>query len=286
MVRRLTTVAFLAAVSLTASCGLPLPPPAASPPSAPNRVDLPAGQSPQVFRDPKASGGETEYLLYLPEGYKSAAEPFPLVVYLHGRSLRGDDVELVARYGLPRRLETERVFPFVVISPQIGADERWTDVEALAALVDDAIARLPVDPQRVYLTGFSMGGGGVWRFANAYPDLFAAAVPLAASREDGPILGLAKVPVWAFHGSDDEATPASDSESMVSRIREAGGTAKLTVLAGKGHDILEVYDDDEIFTWLLQHRKLAATGTEPGTANENERVPPRERKRAPAPRLQ
>ena len=64
-------------------------------------------------------------------------------------------------------------------SEQLPADERWTDFEALEALVDEAVTLLPVDPERIYLTGFSMGGGGVWRYANIYPNRFAAAAPLA-----------------------------------------------------------------------------------------------------------
>ena len=247
-------VAVCAAAVLALGCGLPLPPPA-NRPVEPKRTDLPAGQTARVFAHPRAPGGSIRYLLYLPEDYARAAEPLPLVVYLHGRSLRGDDVEQVARYGLPRRLKSERKFPFVVISPQLPAEERWTDFEALEALVDEAVTSLPVDPDRVYLTGFSMGGGGVWRYANTYPDRFAAAVPLAGSRHDGPIRGLAKVPIWAFHGSADESTPVGESEAMVARIREAGGDATLTILEGEGHDIIELYDDDKIFSWLLKHRK-------------------------------
>jgi predicted peptidase len=257
--RRALVVAALGMAFAAASCAWP--PPLPSPPATnrgPVRTDLPEGQSAQVFRHPGAEGGAINYLLYLPKGYATASQPFPLILYLHGRSLRGDDPELVAKYGLPRRLEHERDFPFVVLSPQLHEDERWVDLEPVVALLDDAIATLPVDRERVYVTGFSMGGGGTWRLANDYPDRFAAAVPLAGTRDDAPIKGLKQVPVWAFHGSADEATSPGDCESMVERIIEAGGDARMTIYPGGNHaSVLKVYETNEIYDWLLEHRKHA-----------------------------
>jgi predicted peptidase len=217
--------------------------------------DVAPGQHALVFDSPSAPGVTVNYLLYLPPGYEERGATFPLILYLHGRSLRGDDIELIKKYGLPRRLERETAFPFIVVSPQLRLPDRWTDLATLVALVDDIEKRYPVDRSRVYLTGFSMGAGGAWNLADAHPERFAAVAPLAGTYQPGSRKGLARIPVWAFHGSDDTSTPVGDSERMVNEIRAAGGDAKLTILTGRGHDIADVYDGQELYDWFLAHHR-------------------------------
>lgn len=259
-------LALAAALAPSAACVLP-PPGPARPGAPPPPATLAEGQSAQAFQHQDASGGVVNYLVYLPRGYAEGGRRWPLILFLHGRSLRGNDPALVARYGLPRRLERDADFPFIVLSPQLREDERWTEFGPLIDLLGHAMERFPVDPERVYVTGYSMGGGGVWRIANAHPERFAAAAPLAGTRDEVPIKGLKDVPVWAFHGSDDESTPVGDSVDMVSRIEAAGGDARLTILPGKGHNIGEVYDDQELYDWFLAHRKFSPSSGAPRNAN-------------------
>jgi len=101
------------------------------------------------------------HLVFVPASYATTPEThWPLILYLHGGSLRGDDVEWLRTVGLPHRLESEPDFPFVVVSPQCPAGEIWTDAEAIDALLDRVVYDYRIDPQRIYITGHSMGGRG------------------------------------------------------------------------------------------------------------------------------
>jgi pimeloyl-ACP methyl ester carboxylesterase len=215
--------------------------------------DLGPGLHALVFSSPRASL-PVNYLLFLPENYRSV-ERWPTIVYLHGKSLSGDDPQMLTKYGIPKIVSRDRAFPFVVVAPQCRAGERWTDLDTLNALIDDIVAHYPIDPSRLYLTGFSMGAGGAWRLAGARPERFAAVAALAGVEEIGSAKGLARVPVWAFHGTDDDAVPASASQAMVGAIRAAGGNARLEILPGRGHDIADVYDRKELYAWFLQNRR-------------------------------
>ena len=116
----------------------------------------------------------SRYYLYLPAGIESGRQ-WPLILYLHGRSLRGSNLSILTRYGLPARLQNDRSFPFVVVAPQLPGGQSWTDTGRLARLVEDVAARYPIDHTRIYLIGYSMGAGGVWRTAIDHPEMFAAA---------------------------------------------------------------------------------------------------------------
>jgi predicted peptidase len=197
------------------------------------------------------------YFLYLPRGIEDGRR-WPLILYLHGRSLRGDDLALLTRYGLPDRLEDDEEFPFVVVAPQLPAGQSWTDTDRLAALVRDVSARYPVDPDRVYLIGYSMGGGGVWRVAIDHPDLFAAAAPAAAWTPE-PTNAIARalehLPIRVYHGTEDEAAPFARAEAMVKALEAAGVDVTFTVVPGADHgDLTDIYDEDDLYDWLLAHR--------------------------------
>src|SRR5262249_49666144 len=88
------------------------------------------------------------YLLFLPARYATSHDTrWPLILYLHGGSLRGENVEQLRTLGLPHKLESEPDFPFVVISPQCPTGEIWTDSEAIDALLDRVIRDYRIDPQ-------------------------------------------------------------------------------------------------------------------------------------------
>jgi pimeloyl-ACP methyl ester carboxylesterase len=219
----------------------------------PGASSLGAGLHALVFQRPGLEQ-PVNYLLFLPRDYESR-DRWPLIVYLHGRSHSGDDLQLLTRYGIPKIVSRDPTFPFVVVAPQVRVGKRWTDVDTLDALLAEALSEYHVDPDRVYLTGYSMGAGGAWRFGGARPHRFAAIAAIAGVAEPQWAKGLARVPVWAFHGTADDATPASASETMVAAIRAAGGEARLELLQGRGHEILDVYDRDDLYAWFLSHRR-------------------------------
>jgi predicted peptidase len=176
---------------------------------------------------------------------------WPLILYLHGGSLRGDDVNKLRTLGLPHRLEQDRQFPFVVVTPLCPEGEIWTDAEALVRLLDQVIRNNRIDEKRVYVTGHSMGGRGALYLAYKYPERFAAAVAISPL---SPITAWAKqlwnVPLWIIHGAKDTAAPIKDSEELVQSIERSGGHPKFTRLADRDHFILDLYEKNEVFDWI------------------------------------
>jgi predicted peptidase len=195
-----------------------------------------------------------EILVYLPREYGKQSGPWPLVVFLHGSGGRGADISLVRRGGLPRLLDEGLVCPCVVAAPQCRQDAAWR-ADRVMPVVDSVVSSFHVDPARIYLTGYSMGGFGTWQIAAREPARFAAIVPLCGGGDIGIADSLRGTPVWAFHGSLDEVVPVAASQEIVDSITSAGGEARLSVLDGLGHDICrDVYRRRELFDWLLSKR--------------------------------
>jgi predicted peptidase len=195
---------------------------------------------------------QPESLVYLPPDFK---KNMPLLVWLHGASLRGADVRMLKRYGPPAVAERRGDFPFVVLSPQCPAGQLWTDANGLIRLVDEVMQEHRIDPKRVYLTGLSMGGGGAWFLASQYNNRFGAVVPMCGPTQ--PALwanGLKKMPVWCFHGEKDDVVPLQRSKDMVKALKKIGNKVKFTIVKGKGHDITGLYNDDGIYKWILSKK--------------------------------
>lgn len=213
----------------------------------------PAGQSAQ--RAPLRVPYLFEYLLYRPPGY--AARPrsrWPLVVFLHGRGERGADLRRVRRHGLPKLIAAGRNFPFIVVSPQCPDLEPWWNVTALDAFITEMTRRYRVDPQRVYLTGLSMGGYGTWALATRRPDRFAAILPICGGGEPRLARRLRRLPIWVFHGARDQTVPLARSRAMVRAIRAAGGAPRFTIYPEAVHDAwTQTYARDDVYSWLLSH---------------------------------
>ena len=208
-----------------------------------------AQQTAQVFEN-------HEYLLYLPEGYEHGKR-WPLILYLHGKSLRGNDLEKLKSYGLAAQLEKELSIPFIVVSPQCPDDRLWTDEEQnLLRLIDHVSSVYSVDTDRIYASGHSMGGRGTWILAARHPDKFAAIVPLA---DAPPVADLAKlvarVPAWAFHGAKDDLVPVENMRRFVASVKAEGGSIWYTELPEGDHFILDAYSNKDIYDWLLRQKR-------------------------------
>jgi predicted peptidase len=203
-----------------------------------------------------ASGNaRLRFLLYLPEAYgKDASRRWPLLLYLHGAGQRGTDLTMVRRGVLPKMLAERRDFPFVVLAPQC-AGEFW-DLRLLEGLVELTRKQYAVDPDRVYATGYSMGGYGSFDLATARPDLFAAILPICGGGDPSRACALKGVPVRAYHNRGDPIVSLYESRRMVDAIRACGGDATLTVYLVEGHDAwTATYKNPEVFEWLLKQKK-------------------------------
>jgi predicted peptidase len=196
----------------------------------------------------------TNYLLYIPDE-KPESGLYPLILFLHGSGERGDDLELVKKNGPPSFLDDTAGFPFVVVSPQCPGNERW-DPYRLLALLDHVEEMIPINKERIYVTGLSMGGQGTWILAMADPDRFAAIAPVCGR---GDIYGLEKIkhiPVWVFHGALDDVVPLSESEKMVNRLTELGADVKYTIYPDRNHDSwTPTYSNPELYDWFLEQKR-------------------------------
>jgi predicted peptidase len=199
---------------------------------------------------------QMQYLLFLPKGYEKSAERWPLILYLHGGTPRGNDISQMPRWGLAEKVEKDPDFPFIVVSPQCHTGEIWTDVDALGAILDEVARTHRVDPDRIYVTGHSMGGRGALYAAYKMPERFAAVISLGPV---GPITAwaekLAAIPLWLFHGPNDQYTPLKEVEDLVHAMEAVGGHPQLTVLPGRDHYILDVYDRPDLYEWLGKQKR-------------------------------
>ncbi|GAB2594463.1 carboxylesterase family protein [Spirosoma areae] len=197
-----------------------------------------------------------DYLLYLPKDYKRGSAAYPLVIYLHGGSQRGQDLTKLKTYGLPYLVDKGHHFPFIIASPQCPVGKSWSTDNWLDSLYTDLATNYRVDAKRVYLTGISLGGYGSWQTAVDHPDKFAAVVPLCGGCDDSTqICRLKQVPIWTFHGTADAIIPISETERLVKRLENCKGQVKFTRLEKEGHSIQYLYEDTAIFDWLLKQHK-------------------------------
>lgn len=218
-------------------------------------ADQPASrQQEKSFEKPITVIAKLNYLLYLPEKYAKGNTKWPLLVFLHGAGETGKDLHLVKIHGPPKILDKGKDLPFIVVSPQ--APQRGWNVDTLNALIDDLLSTYRIDPDRVYLTGLSMGGYGTWALAAAHPEKFAAAVPICGGGDPGLAGSLKNIPLWVFHGAKDTVVRPGESERMVEAVKKAGGNVKLTIYPDKAHDSWTVtYDNPELYKWLLEQKR-------------------------------
>jgi predicted peptidase len=212
------------------------------------------------------------YRVYLPDDYEEAsgAGVHPLIVFLHGASARGEDVARVAMTGLPAKLERGDTLPFVVVAPQCPRNLDWSMIlPALDAFVANVTTTLRVDPNRVYLTGLSMGGFGVWALATECPHHFAAAAPICGGGRkllDFPerLSRIVHLPVWSFHGDRDQEIPLEESTRLVDALRRYGGNVRSTVYPGVGHDCwTQTYEKPELYDWFRKQVRSTPGGRVP-----------------------
>lgn len=200
-----------------------------------------------------------QYMLIFPAKYTKTENQWPLIFFLHGSSLRGENLNLVKEYGPTWIAEQRPDFPFVVLAPQCPEGDDWVNKsDILIALLDDVLKKYRIDQNRVYLTGVSLGGRGTWSLASHYPEYFAALAPLAAASQNIPTnwnKQLLTIPVWAFHGEKDPIVPLKNDETLINSLRNQGGTPRFTILPGQGHNIAGVYKNKELYDWFLSNTR-------------------------------
>ncbi|MBQ8689412.1 MAG: phospholipase [Clostridia bacterium] len=206
-------------------------------------------------------GQSFHYLKYMPNGMKDG-EKYPLLIFMHGAGERGNtdgsQLDLVASHGYFKYIKEGKEYPMIMVAPQCPCNEFWGSyIESLNRFLDYIIDSNPIDTDRIYLTGLSMGGTATWLWAqDGAKNRFAAISPICGEGISWYGARLAAIPVRAFHGDLDEAVSPHESLAMVSRINAYSGTANasLTIFAGVGHNAWDYAYNDELIEWFLAHR--------------------------------
>ena len=196
--------------------------------------------------------GGYDFWLYLPDSYEKAEE-LPVVMFLHGKSLSGDSLEMVLRYGSINAVMRGRHINAIIVAPQ--AQQAWEPnrVMALYDWIDD---HYKVDTNRFYVLGMSMGGYGTLDVATQYPERVAAAIAMCGGASGKELCGLSTLPLWIIHGTADRDVPVSCSDRVVDSIRSCGDTTRLIYdrMEGVNHTRLaRVFYLDQTYEWLFSH---------------------------------
>jgi predicted peptidase len=188
----------------------------------------------------------------LPSGY-DPERSWPLIMFLHGSGEATDNLIHAQSYAVMRFVnQHDKDFEFIVLSPQ-AYNNRWGST-SLVRTLESAIAEYSVDESRIYVTGLSLGGGGTWSFAAAYPERVAAIAPVAGGFALANICNLKDVPVWAFHNRDDPVASFSDHQKLVSSVEACGGDVEFTIYNSNSHDAWSrTYSDPDLYEWFLTH---------------------------------
>ena len=207
----------------------------------------PLAQAPKEFTR-TTKKGDLSYLITLPNNYRQDTQhKSPLLLFLHG----GDGSN--TRHN-PRKYAPDPDLPLIILAPQAPSGG-WSSVD-FNTLLKEVSAEYNVDPDRIYLTGYSMGGYGVWDLLSRNPEWFAAAVPIAGGGDAERICKAKNVSVWAIHGDQDDVIPHSESEKMINALKKCGADAQLTLYPGVKHPSwIQAYKDPAFYKWLLNHRK-------------------------------
>ena len=198
-----------------------------------------------------------KYLLYPPKAEPPA--PYPLIIFLHGVGERGDDLELLKKYGLPHYTEIGEVtLPAYIAVPQCPAEVRWDEVlDELDTMLAELLANQPIDPKRVYLIGFSMGGFGTWSWALRRPERFAALMPVGGSGFlTHELERLKDKPLWMIHGALDPIVAVGGADATAARLSALGSKFGYTRYpdANHGQTSDRAFADMALYRWLLAQK--------------------------------
>lgn len=205
-------------------------------------------------------GINLKYWLYTPQ---NATSNMPLILYLHGGSGKGNDLNLVVKDGFPKYLkngELGNINSYVVI-PQLPSNYKgWSDIKvSIRDLITNIKNIYNINTNKISITGHSMGGKGTYDIALAYPNLFSCVAPMSGSikLDNSNIEKLKNIPVWAFVGANDTIVEPSSSTEFINSLKQVNNQAKLTIFDGAGHfDVPELgYKNTDVINWLINNSK-------------------------------
>lgn len=216
-----------------------------------------------VFNDSQ-TGKVLPYSLHIPENY-SKNKKYPVLFFLHGMGAQGTDyVSANGEFATIYKHNGDLVNNSIVLIPQTtgwwyahesGQDDGWLGVAM--RLLYQIEATYSCDRDRIYVMGLSMGGYGTWNALQYYGDHFAAGVPICGGGDPYFAKELTDIPIWIYHGENDDTVSIQQSEAMYFAIVNAGGEKiHFTRLPGVKHDSwLNAFESRELLSWLYSQNK-------------------------------
>lgn len=198
---------------------------------------------------------------------------YPLVVFLHGAGERGNDNEAQLKWGV-QNFASDQVMMMhkpIVIAPQCPLNMTWRDftssdmalqssptkpMKLLLELINESIAKMSIDTDRIYITGLSMGGYGTFDAISRLPHLFAAAVPICGAGDIAQAEAISHIPMWMFHGGLDTTVDPKYTQNMYNALIKVGAHPGVTIYPDVGHFAwIPAYDDSNMIDWLFKQTK-------------------------------
>lgn len=190
------------------------------------------------------------YIIRYPDGFDKNSK-YPTILFLHGHGSRGNDISILENGPFLQRLPADS--PFIAIVPQCFADTWFEILEQLTEFTAEIRKTEYIDTNRFYLMGNSMGGYATWQLGMSKPEWFTAMIPICGGGLYWNAKRLMNVPIWAFHGIQDDVVLVEESIKMVNSVNKNGGNAKLTLYEHAKHDSWsDTFSNPEIYQWLLR----------------------------------
>ena len=189
------------------------------------------------------------YIAYIPERISDKPS---IIFQLHGAGERGngDNLDDVNKYGLVNCADDDTLEDMILILPQCPAESFWVaHIESLKLFFDRCIQKYNADDKRIFLCGLSMGGFGTWYMAMAYPDMFRAIAPCCGGGMPWNAATL-KMPVWAFHGKEDDVVNPHETYDMVEALLKSGADVKYTYFDNVGHESWNLAFNRDLVYWF------------------------------------
>ncbi|WOO40295.1 PKD domain-containing protein [Rubellicoccus peritrichatus] len=211
--------------------------------------------------------------LFTPQNY-NVNNSYPLVIHLHGLGAGGNDnIKQMLDHGTGGMYyaeeEQQAMQPsFVVLPQQPTGTTRWHQggvKQLLIQLIDSLLIEFPnIDQDRIYISGISMGGLGVWDQLVTQPNKFAAAVIMAGTGEAEGASTISHIPIWFLHGNADNVVPISKSINRVNALINEGGSPIFTTFENVGHAIgARSGRIAEVYNWMTQQQRNNASQGSP-----------------------
>ncbi len=198
--------------------------------------------------------GGYDFWVYTPQDYYYSLDNTPVIIFLHGRSLCGRNLNRVKRYGPLDAIVKGRQIDALVLVPQ-NPGGSWKP-DKINDVLEWTKKHYPLDSTRVYVIGMSLGGYGTLDFAGTYPDKVAAAMALCGGSTLKDVSGLGELPLWIMHGTADRAVPIKQSKVVVEQLKKEGKDKRLRYdwLKGASHGALaRILYMTKTYDWLFSH---------------------------------